>query len=84
VSARAEYRRSGRTSKYAMSCLTIAFHATKRSMSTSDGRRSLAAVLLSMSERRRLTDVARLARETDVAREMDAESLYAGLVGARG
>jgi hypothetical protein len=73
-------RRFKHTSKYAMSCLTIAFHAVKRSMRTSLGRRSLGAVLFAIRLWRRLTDVARLAREVDVAREIDAASVYAGIV----
>jgi hypothetical protein len=64
-----------RTSKYATSCLTMAFHATKRSMRTSDGRRSLPCVLFWIKLRLRLTPVAPLRRETEVAREMDAVSL---------
>jgi hypothetical protein len=58
-----------------MSCLTIAFHATKRSMSTSEGRRSFVCVCLWMRERERETVVPVERRDVDVAREMEAASL---------
>lgn len=68
-------KRGKRTSKYTMSCFTIFFHPTKRSMRMSDGRRSLGAIFFLMSDWLRLiVELLWLAWEIEVTRESDAPS----------
>lgn len=63
------------TSKYAMSCFTIAFQATKRSMSTSDGLRSCGAMFFLMRDWfLEMVEPCLLALEMDVARETEPVS----------
>lgn len=66
---------SATPSKYAMSCFTMAFHATNRSMRRSDGRRSCGATFFLISDcaLERVEGVFEM-RDTDVARETDAAS----------
>jgi hypothetical protein len=64
-----------------MSCLTMAFQAVKRSMRTSDGRRSCGAVAFWTSDWARDLVERWLVRETDVARESEAPSFMAAVGG---
>lgn len=76
-------------SKYAMSCLTTAFHAVKRSMRMSEGRRSCGAMFFWMSDwLREMVEPCLLAllagREMEAARDMDTVSFMVGWKGKRG
>lgn len=69
-----------RTSKYAMSCFTIIFHAENRSMRMSEGRRSCGAMFFLM--RLCCLDTVEPCRllARDVARDIETESLWRFMV----
>lgn len=68
-------RRENHTSKYAINCFTMTFHATNLSINTSEGLKSCGAMFFFMSDWLLLTvEPWRLAREMEVWREMDAVS----------
>ena len=64
------------TSKYAISCFTIAFQATNRSIRMSDGRKSWGEVFFLIRDWERETEDLRLALETEVALDIDPASWF--------
>lgn len=69
------------TSKYAINCFTITFHATNLSINTSEGLKSCGAIFFLMSDWLLLTvEPCRLAREMEVCRDIDAVSFIVVVV----